>query len=62
MVSTRYITAPEVSMTLMLETVLAPIWALTFFHEIPANASIVGGAIILATIFLYTKFALSNHQ
>ncbi len=54
MVATRYITAAEVSMTLMLETVLAPVWGFIFFTEIPALTSIVGGSIILIAIFLYT--------
>jgi len=54
MVATRYATAAEVSMTLMLETVLAPIWAFIFFSEIPAFTSLVGGAVILVTISAYT--------
>jgi drug/metabolite transporter (DMT)-like permease len=54
MVATRYATAAEVSMTLMLETVLAPVWAFLFFAEIPATASLAGGVIILITIVCYT--------
>ncbi|KIC35741.1 membrane protein [Leisingera sp. ANG-M7] len=54
MVATRYATATEVSMTLMLETVLAPIWAFIFFTEVPGANSLVGGAIILVTIVAYT--------
>ncbi len=60
MVATRHILAPEVSMTLMLETVLAPIWAFMFFSEIPANTSLLGGAVIITTIFFYTLFSLKN--
>ncbi len=54
MVATRYATATEVSMTLMLETVLAPIWAYLFFTEVPGANSLAGGAIILITIVAYT--------
>jgi len=54
MVATRFATAAEVSMTLMLETVLAPLWAFIFFSEIPAATSLAGGAIILVTITAYT--------
>ena len=54
MVATRYATATEVSMTLMLETVLAPIWAYIFFTEVPGANSLAGGAIILVTIIAYT--------
>jgi len=62
MVATRYITAAEVSMTLMLETVLAPVWGFLFFAEIPALASIVGGSIILITIFVYTLITMRSDQ
>ncbi len=62
MVATRYITAAEVSMTLMLETVLAPVWAFVFFSEVPPVASITGGLIILMTIFLYTVSAMKSKQ
>lgn len=62
MVATRYITAAEVSMTLMLETVLAPVWGFLFFAEIPAVTSIVGGSIILVTIFTYTFVTMKNDQ
>ncbi|GAL31789.1 putative membrane protein [Vibrio maritimus] len=61
MVATRYITAAEVSMTLMLETVLAPVWGFLFFLEIPAATSILGGFIILVTIFIYTFNTLKNN-
>lgn len=56
MVATRYATATEVSMTLMLETVLAPVWAYIFFTEVPGVNSLAGGAIILITITAYTLY------
>ena len=62
MVATRHITAAEVSMTMMLETVLAPIWALVFFSEIPAFETLVGGGIILITVFFYTLSSMKNTQ
>ena len=62
MVATRYITAAEVSMTLMVETVLAPIWAFIFFSEVPALTSILGGSLILVTIAFYTLSAMSDEH
>ncbi|ACJ31266.1 Membrane protein [Shewanella piezotolerans WP3] len=62
MVATRHITAAEVSMTMMLETVLAPIWALLFFNEIPALESLIGGGIILITVFFYTLSSMQTHN
>lgn len=60
MVATRHITAAEVSMTMMLESVLAPIWAFLFFAEVPPLASIIGGVIILLTIFVYTLLNINK--
>lgn len=62
MAATRYITAAEVSMTLMLETVLATAWGFIFFNEIPALASLIGGAIILLTISIYTGSSMRKSQ
>lgn len=62
MVATRYITAAEVSMTLMLETVLATLWAFVFFSEIPPVESAVGGSLILITIFSYTWSEMKADQ
>lgn len=54
-VATRYITAPEVGMILMIEAVFAPLWAFGFFGEVPPLASLAGGTLILITIFLYAS-------
>ena len=60
MVATRHISAAEVSMTLMLETVLASIWGVLFFAEIPTVYSLTGRGIILLTIFIYTWTSMKN--
>lgn len=59
-VATRYITAPEVGMILMIETVLAPVWAFIFFKEVPPVLSIIGGSIIFITIMSYAIAAMKN--
>lgn len=60
--ATRYITAPEVGMILMINTVLAPIWAFSFFNEIPPMASVIGGSIILLTILVYAISTTKKDQ
>lgn len=62
LVATRYITAAEVSMTLMIQTVLAPMWGYLVFAEIPASASVLGGSIILITLTIYTYSSMKNAQ
>jgi len=46
----RYLSAPEVGMFYLLETVLAPIWVWLIFAETPATMTLVGGAILVAAI------------
>ncbi|MES0883569.1 DMT family transporter [Roseibium sp. SCP14] len=52
-VATRYITAPEVGIILMVEAVFAPLFAFGFFGEIPPVQNFAGGAIILVTVLAY---------
>ena len=61
-VATRYITAPEVGMILMIETVLAPLWAYSFFDEVPPVASLFGGSIIFITILIYAISAVRKES
>ncbi|AHG44809.1 membrane protein [Rhizobium leguminosarum bv. trifolii CB782] len=46
----RYLSAPEVGMFYLLETVLAPMWVWLIFAETPATMTLVGGSILVATI------------
>lgn len=62
MVSTRYISAAEVSMIMMLETVLAPLWAYLFFSEIPVSNTIIGGILIFITLSIYTLFTIQSDK
>ncbi|OIQ18125.1 MAG: hypothetical protein BM557_07890 [Flavobacterium sp. MedPE-SWcel] len=54
MIATRFIKASEVSLTLILQNVLAPVLAFLFFREVPNQESMIGGVIILITIVLYS--------
>lgn len=46
----RYLSAPEVGMFYLLETVLAPIWVWLIFAETPASATLIGGGILVAVL------------
>ncbi len=52
-VATRYITAPEVGIILLIEAILAPLFALIAFAEIPPFNTLIGGLVILSTIYIY---------
>ena len=46
----RYLQAPEVSLLLLLETVLAPVWAALFLGEVPDARTVVSGAMIIGAL------------
>ena len=46
----RYLSAPEVGMFYLLETVLAPVWVWFIFAEAPAAMTLVGGGILVTAI------------
>ncbi|MCP5087872.1 MAG: DMT family transporter [Rhodobacteraceae bacterium] len=48
----RYITAPEVSLLLLLEAVLAPLLVWYVLAEYPGNWALIGGAIVIGTLFI----------
>jgi drug/metabolite transporter (DMT)-like permease len=53
-VGTRFLPATEVSLFLLLETILAPIWVWMVFGELPPEATLAGGILILVTLVLHT--------
>lgn len=54
----RHLSAPEVSLTLLLETLLGPFWVWLIMHEEPAMATIAGGILILGTIAAHTMVSM----
>lgn len=56
----KYISAPEVAMFYLLETVLAPVWVWMIFAEIPSRNSLIGGSILIVTLVLHSLWQL-NH-
>ena len=53
----RYLSAPEVGMFYLLETVLAPIWVWFIFSETPKPAALLGGSILIAAIMAHSLWA-----
>jgi drug/metabolite transporter (DMT)-like permease len=54
----RYLSAPEVSLIVLLEIVLGPYWVWLALGEEPGSRALVGGAIVLATLILHTAAGL----
>ena len=57
----RYITAAEVNLFFLLETVLGPLWVWLVIKEQPSFETIVGGVIIVVTIATHSIMALKKN-
>jgi len=56
----RYITAAEVNLFFLLETILGPLWVWLVIREQPSIETIIGGAIIIVTIATHSFLALKK--
>ena len=56
--STRYLPSPEVSLFLLVETLLSTIWVWIFLGEDPPGLTLVGGVIIVATLIVHSWLGL----
>ena len=52
--STRYLPSPEVSLFLLVETILAPIWVWLFLGEQPPNMTLAGAALIIPVLVIHS--------
>jgi drug/metabolite transporter (DMT)-like permease len=57
-VAARRLSAPEVSLLALLEVVLGPLWAWLGAGEVPAAATLAGGALVLGALVLNEAAAL----
>ena len=49
----RLIPAAEASLIALLEVILAPLWVWLFLREVPSDAALVGGSLVLAALFVH---------
>lgn len=60
--ATRFLPAAEVSLFLLLETCLAPIWVWWALGEIPPAATLSGGILIVTTLVLHTMIGMYSRR
>jgi drug/metabolite transporter (DMT)-like permease len=54
----RYLPAPEVSLILLVETILGPIWVWLAFNEVPQATTLLAGVLIVGTLVVHTLMSL----
>ncbi len=55
---TRYIPSPEVSLFMLIESVLGPVWVWMVIGEVPPSTAFIGGMIIFPTIIIHSLLNL----
>jgi len=58
----RYLQAPEVSLILLTETILGPIWVWLALGEVPHSRTLFAGLLILGTLLTHTLLSLCQLQ
>ena len=61
-IAPRFITAAEVNLFFLLETILGPIWVWIVIKEQPNLETILGGLVIIITIGIHSFIALKKTQ
>lgn len=58
----RYLPAPEVSLILLVETILGPIWVWLALGEVPQGSTLIAGLLIIGTLIIHTFMSLHAQQ
>ncbi len=58
---TKYINASEVSLLMIIETIMAPIWVWLFLNEMASTNTFIGGAIILVTLIVNSIYSIRKN-
>ena len=56
--ATRYLPSAEVALFYLLESVLGTLWVWYFLSEVPARATLYGGALVITTLVVHAGFTL----
>lgn len=57
-----YISASEVSLLMIIETMMAPIWVWIFLNEVPSKYTFIGGSIIITTLIVNSIYTLKKEN
>ena len=58
----KYISAAEMSLLMLIETIMAPIWVWIFLNEIPTIYTFIGGSIIILTLIINSIYTINRKQ
>ena len=60
--ASKSLSAPEISLLALLEVLLGPLWTWIGAGEVPAHATLVGGAVVLAALVFNEATAIRRTE
>jgi len=60
--ASRHIVAGELTLFLLLEFSLGPIWVWLFINEVPTNLTIVGGSLVITAVMVRALYELKHNR
>ena len=60
--ATRYTQAANISLLMILETVLGPVWVWLFVGEQPGNRALLGGLIVVSALIFYIRYMVRKSR
>ncbi len=61
-IGTKTLPASEVSLLMIIETVMAPVWVWIFLNEVPQSSTLIGGSVILLTLVINSLYMLKINK
>lgn len=58
----KMIPAPEVTLLMLLETILGPVWVWVILFEAPSDNALIGGVIVIVTLGAHAMVSLKNNR
>ena len=59
---TKTLPGSEVSLLMIIETVMAPVWVWLFLKEVPSSNTFIGGSIIIITLIINSFYIIRNKK
>ena len=60
--ASKLIPAAQVTLLVLTETVLGPVWVWLLVNEVPSISTLIGGVVILASVAAFAGFALADER
>ena len=61
-IASRHLVAAELTLFMLLEFALGPVWVWLFINEIPARWTVVGGSLVVGSVLFRVMFELRQNR